>query len=231
MKRTATLALIVLLLASVGASVYLFLDQKANKKLIADKDDIIASKDELISGLTKKQKEADSGLAAAKKSLTDNESAAARLKSENELLQVKITAAESRLATQTDGANEATVKLQEELDALKQEAVGKATAMATLEAENTSLERQVADHLKEIQGHTAALNKAESTLKPFEEIGKTPDEIKKGLMKRPVTLTRPLPPRPATQAGKITKPIRTPNPIPVPEPAPSTPEPTPVSPK
>jgi len=232
MKRTATLTLIVLLLASIGASVYLFLDQKVSKKLIADKDSTIATRDDLIAGLTKKRKEADSELAAAKKSLSDNESATARLKSENELLQVKISAAKSELSTQTDGAGEAAEKLQMELDALKLEAAGKADELAASEAKNSSLEAQVTDHLNRIQEHTAALAKAEASLEQFEEIGMTADEIKKGLMKRPVTLSQPLPPRPARQAGKITDPIQTPTPapvpVPVPKPAPSTPDPTPT---
>lgn len=232
MKRTAILALVVLLLASIGASVYLFLDQKVNKKLIADKDNTIATHAELISGLAEKRKDADRELAAAKKSLSDNESATARLKSENELLKAKISAAKSELSTQTDGAGEAAEKLQMELDALNLEAVGKADELAASEAKNSSLEAQVTDHLNRIQEHTAALAKAEASLKPFEEIGMTADEIKKGLMKRPVTLSQPLPPRPARQAGKITDPIQTPTPapvpVPVPKPAPSTPDPTPT---
>ena len=232
MKRTAILTLIVLLLASIGASVYLFLDQKVNKKLIADKDNTIATHAELISGLAEKRKDADRELAAAKKSLTDNESATARLESANELLQVKISAVESKLSTQTDGAGEAAEKLQMELDALKLEAAGKASELAASEAKNSSLEAQVTDHLTRIEEHTAALAKTEASLKPFEEIGMTPDEIKKGLMKRPVSLSKPLPPRPAQQAGKITDPIQTSAPapvsapVPVPKPAPSTPEPT-----
>jgi hypothetical protein len=232
MNKATTIALLILLTASVGSSVYLLLDQKIKNKLVADKDSTIATRDDRIAGLTKKRKEADSELAAAKKSLSDNESATARLKSENELLKAKISAAKSELSTQTDGAGEAAEKLQMELDALNLEAVGKADELAASEAKNSSLEAQVTDHLNRIQEHTAALAKAEASLKPFEEIGMTADEIKKGLMKRPVTLSQPLPPRPARQAGKITDPIQTPTPapvpVPVPKPAPSTPDPTPT---
>jgi len=70
------------------------------------------------------------------------------------------------------------------------------------------------------------LANAEANLKPFEELGKTPDEIKKGLMSRPVSLSQPLPPRPASQAGKITEPIQAPVPVPLPT---TSPEPTPKS--
>jgi hypothetical protein len=115
------------------------------------------------------------------------------------------------------------VKLQEEIDALKLDATAKAGQLADMEAKNSSLEIQVADHLDQITENTAALVKAEASLKPFEEIGKTPDEIKKGLMKRPVTISKPLPPRPAKQAGKITERIQIPTPAPVPAPVPITP--------
>jgi hypothetical protein len=136
------------------------------------------------------------------------------------------------LSQKATGQAAETLKMQ--LDALKLEAAGKADELAVSEAKNSSLEAQVTDHLTRIEEHTAALAKTEASLKPFEEIGMTPDEIKKGLMKRPVTLSQPLPPRPAQQAGKITDPIQTPAPVPapapvpVPKPAPSTPEPTPT---
>ena len=224
MKSTATLTLIVLLFGSIGASVYLFLDQKEkNKRLIADKNSTIATQGKLITAKDEKEKQTDAELVAAKKSLVDNESAMARLKSDNELLQVKITVAESKLTTQANGTSEATVKLQEEMDALKLDATAKAGQLADMEAKNSSLETQVADHLDQITENTAALVKAEASLKPFEEIGKTPDEIKKGLMKRPVTISKPLPPRPAKQAGKITERIQIPTPAPVPAPVPITP--------
>ena len=112
MNKATTIALLILLTASVGSSVYLLLDQKIKNKLVADKDSTIATRDDLIAGLTKKRKEADSELAAAKKSLSDNESATARLKSENELLKFKISAAKSELSTQTDGSGEAEALLE-----------------------------------------------------------------------------------------------------------------------
>ena len=72
MKSTATLTLIVLLFGSIGASVYLFLDQKEkNKKLIADKNSTIATQGKLITAKDEKEKQTDAELVAAKKSLVD----------------------------------------------------------------------------------------------------------------------------------------------------------------
>ena len=107
----------------------------------------------------------------------------------------------------------------------KLEVTEKANQLATLEAKNSSLDAQIADHLKQLQESASALADAEASLKPFQELGKTPDEIKKDLMKRPVTLSQPLPPRPASQAGKITEPIQTPEPEP--KPSKTAPEPKP----
>jgi septal ring factor EnvC (AmiA/AmiB activator) len=220
MKKSATIALVVLLMGSVGASVYLVLDQKTKQKQIANKDASIAKQDKSIADITGKYKELTNSLAQATQAVAKNEKDYSDLKSKNDLLQVKITSAESKLTTQADGSSEAADKLQEALNALKSEAVTNATQQAALEAENSSLKVQVTDHVKQLQNQSIALAKTEADLKPFEELGKTPEEILRGLMKRPVTISRlqPLPPRPANQAGKITQPIRTPKPAPLPQP-------------
>ncbi len=216
-------------MGSVAASVYLLLDQKTKQELIASKDASIAGRDQSIADITGKYKELTNSLTQATQAVAKNEKNYSALKSKNELLLVKITSAESKLTTQADGLNEANEKLQEELTALKSEATTNATQRAALEAENSSLKVQVTDHLKQLQNQSNALAKAEADLKPFEELGKTPDEITRGLMKRPVSISQPLPPRPASQAGKITQPIRPPKPAP--DPAPETaPAPAPPAP-
>ena len=190
------------------------------------------SRDKTISGISGEHKKLTADLAQANQAAKSGKKEYDTLKSERDFLKIKIKAAESKLAAQTDGsrkateATEATEKLQEELIALNLEATEKAKQLATLEAKNLSLEAQVTDHLKRLQESDGALANAEANLKPFEELGKTPDEIKKGLMSRPVSLSQPLPPRPASQAGKITEPIQAPVPVPLPT---TSPEPTPKS--
>ena len=48
MKKSATIILVVLLMGSVAASVYLLLDQKTKQELIASKDASIAGRDQSI---------------------------------------------------------------------------------------------------------------------------------------------------------------------------------------
>ena len=232
MKKATTITLLILITASVGSSVYLLLDQKTKNKLIADKDVSISSRNKTISEISGKHKKLAAELTQANQAAKAGKKEYDTLKYDRDFLKVKIKTAESKLAAQTDGPSEASEKLQEELSALKLEATEKAKQLATLQAKNSSLEAQVADHLKQLQESDGALANAEASLKPFEELGKTPDEIKKGLMKRPVTLSQPLPPRPASQAGKITEPIQTPVPPPKasPEPAPKS-VPKPAAPK
>ena len=219
MKKATTITLLILLTVSVGSSVYLLLDQKTKNKLIADKDASILNRDKTISEITEKHKKLDAELTQATQAAKVGEKEYKALESDRDFLKIKITSAESKLAAQADGsseASEATEKIQEELSALKLEATEKSKQLATLEAKNSSLDAQVADHLKQLQESAGALANAEASLKPFQELGKTPDEIKKDLMKRPVTLSQPLPPRPASQAGKITEPIQAPEPAPKP---------------
>ena len=219
MKKATTITLLILLTVSVGSSVYLLLDQKTKNKLIADKDVSIKSRDKTISEITEKHKKSAAGLTRATQAAKDGEKEYKALESERDFLKIKITSAESKLAAQADESiedTEAAGKIQEELSALKLEVNEKANQLATLEAKNSSLDAQIADHLKQLQESASALADAEASLKPFQELGKTPDEIKKDLMKRPVTLSQPLPPRPASQAGKITEPIQTPEPDPKP---------------
>ncbi|MDE2680797.1 MAG: hypothetical protein OSB29_05460 [Verrucomicrobiota bacterium] len=227
MKKATTITLLILLTVSLGFSVYLSLDQKTKNKLIVDKDASISNRDKTISEITGKHKELAAELTQANQAAKAGKKKYDTLESDQDLLKVKITAAESKLAAQTDGSSEATEKLQEKLGALNLEAVEKAKQIAALEAKNSSLEEHVADHAKQLQESAGALVKAEASLRPFEELGKTPDEIKKGLMKRPVTLSQPLPPRPASQAGKITEPIPTPAPVPLPKLTPKPAAPTP----
>ena len=224
MKKATTITLLILLTVSVGSSVYLLLDQKTKNKLIADKDVSILSRDKTISEITEKHKKSAAELIQATQAAKDGEKEYKALESKRDFLKIKITSAESKLAAQADESIEdtgAAEKIQEELSALKLEVTEKANQLATLEAKNSSLDAQVADHLKQLQESASALADAEASLKLFQELGKTPDEIKKDLMKRPVTLSQPLPPRPASQAGKITKPIQTPEP----EPKPAAPAP------
>lgn len=219
MKKAATITLLILLTISVGSSVYLLLDQKTKNKLITDKDVLISNRDKTISEITDKHKKLTTELTQATRAAKVGEKEYKALESERDFLKIKITSAESKLAAQADGASETaetTEKIQEELSALKLEATEKAKQLAIFEAKNSSLDAQIADHLKQLQESAGALADAEASLKPFQELGKTPDEIKKDLMKRPVTLTQPLPPRPASQAGKITEPIQTPEPAPKP---------------
>jgi len=228
MKKATTITLLILLTASVGSSVYLLLDQKTKNKLIADKDVSILSRDKTISEITEKHKKSAAGLIKATQAAKDGEKEYKALESERDFLKIKITSAESKLAAQADQSTEDTgsaEKIQEELSALKLEVTEKANQLATLEAKNSSLDAQIADHLKQLQESASALAGAEASLKPFQELGKTPDEIKKDLMKRPVTLSQPLPPRPASQAGKITEPIQTPEH----EPKPAAPAPAPAN--
>jgi chromosome segregation ATPase len=219
MKKAATITLLILLTVSVGSSVYLLLDQKTKNKLIADKDASVLNRDKIISEITEKHKKLDAELTQATQAAKVGEKEYKALESDRDFLKIKITSAESKLAAQADGSSEdteAAEKIQEELSALKLEATEKAKQLAALEAKNSSLDAQIADHLKQLQESADALVNAEASLKPFQELGKTPDEIKKDLMKRPVTLSQPLPPRPASQAGKITEPIQAPEPAPNP---------------
>ena len=219
MKKATTITLLILLTVSVGSSVYLLLDQKTKNKLIADKDASILNRDKTISEITEKHKKLDAELTQATQAAKVGEKEYKVLESDRDFLKIKITSAESKLAAQADGSSEdteAAEKIQEELSALKLEATEKAKQLAALEAKNSSLDAQIADHLKQLQESADALVNAEASLKPFQELGKTPDEIKKDLMKRPVTLSQPLPPRPASQAGKITEPIQAPEPAPKP---------------
>ena len=222
MKKATTITLLILITASVGSSVYLLLDQKTKNKLIADKDVSISSRNKTISEISGKHKKLAAELTQANQAAKTRKKEYDTLKYDRDFLKVKIKTAESKLAAQTDEPSEASEKLQEELSALKLEATEKAKQLATLQAKNSSLEAQVADHLKQLQESAGALANAETSLKPFEELGKTPDEIKAGLMKRPVTLSQPLPPRPASQAGKITEPIHTPVPVPLPKTSPES---------
>ena len=225
MKKATTITLLILLTVSVGSSVYLLLDQKTKKKLIAEKDASISNLDKTISETTEKNKKLAAELTQATQAAKAGEKEYKSLESERDFLKIKITSAESKLAAQADGSSEdteAAEKIQEELSALKLEATERAKQLAALEAKNSSLDAQIADHLKQLQESAGGLANAEASLKPFQELGKTPDEIKKDLMKRPVTLSQPLPPRPASQAGKITEPIQTP----VPAPKPAAPAPT-----
>ena len=215
MKKAATIILLILLTVSVGSSVYLLLDQKTKNELIADKDASILHREKTISEITEKHKVSAAELIQATQAAKIGEKKYKALESERDFLKIKITSAESKLATQADGSIEdakAAEKIKEELSALKLEATKKAGQLASLEAKNSSLDAQIADNLKQLQEFEGALADAEASLKPFQELGKTPDEIKKDLMKRPVTLSQPLPPRPASQAGKITEPIQTPKP-------------------
>ena len=219
MKKATTITLLILLTVSVGSSVYLLLDQKTKNKLIADKDASILNRDKTISEITEKHKKLDAELTQATQAAKVGEKEYKVLESDRDFLKIKITSAESKLAAQADESSEdteAAEKIQEELSALKLEATEKAKQLAALEAKNSSLDEQIADHLKQLQESADALVNAEASLKPFQELGKTPDEIKKDLMKRPVTLSQPLPPRPASQAGKITEPIQAPEPAPKP---------------
>ena len=87
-------------------------------------------------------------------------------------MKIKITSAESKLAAQADESiedTEAAGKIQEELSALKLEVTEKANQLATLEAKNSSLDTQIADHLKQLQESASALADAEASLKPFQE--------------------------------------------------------------
>jgi len=219
MKKATTITLLILLTVSVGSSVYLLLDQKTKNKLIADKDASILNRDKTISEITEKHKNLDAELTQATQAAKVGEKEYEALESDRDFLKIKITSAESKLAAKADESSEdteAAEKIQEELSALKLEATEKAKQLAALEAKNSSLDEQIADHLKQLQESASALVNAEASLKPFQELGKTPDEIKKDLMKRPVTLSQPLPPRPASQAGKITEPIQAPEPAPKP---------------
>jgi len=219
MKKATTITLLILFTVSVGSSVYLLLDQKTKNKLIADKDASILNRDKTISEITEKHKKLDAELTQATQAAKVGEKEYRALESDRDFLKIKITSAESKLSAQADGSSEdteAAEKIQEELSTLKLEATEKVTQLATLEAKNSSLDAQVADHLRQLQESAGALANAEASLKPFQELGKTPNEIKKDLMKRPVTLSQPLPPRPASQAGKITEPIQTPEPAPKP---------------
>ena len=219
MKKATTITLLILLTVSVGSSVYLLLDQKTKNKLIADKDASVLSRDKIISEITEKHKKLDAELTQATQAAKVGEKDYKVLESDRDFLKIKITSAESKLAAQAAESSEdteAAEKIQEELSALKLEVTEKAKQLAALEAKNSSLDAQIADHLKQLQESAGALVDAEASLKPFQELGKTPDEIKKDLMKRPVTLSQPLPPRPASQAGKITEPIQAPEPAPNP---------------
>ena len=219
MKKATTITLLILLTVSVGSSVYLLLDQKTKNKLIADKDASVLNRDKIISEITEKHKKLDAELTQATQAAKVGEKEYKVLESDRDFLKIKITSAESKLAAKADESSEdteAAEKIQEELSALKLEATEKAKQLAALEAKNSSLDAQIADHLKQLQESADALVNAEASLKPFQELGKTPDEIKKDLMKRPVTLSQPLPPRPASQAGKITEPIQAPEPAPKP---------------
>ena len=226
MKNSATIALVVLLLLSLGATTHFFLDQKANKKLIADKDATIAIRDGLIAELGKTKKASEAELATAKKSLTDSKSALTRMESEKDFLNVKLTAAESKLSAQSENSKTSAAARQEQIeqiDAHASEMAQKTQELAKAESENSTLSEQLTDQKQQIDQLTEALSLAETDLKPFQELGKTADEIKKALMRRPVSISKPLPPRPARQAGKITEPIPVPAPVPTPEVTPVTP--------
>lgn len=218
MKKSARIALVVLLLASLGATTHLFLDQKANKKLIADKDSTIAVRDGLIADLSKTKKTSEAELATAKKSLADSKSSLTRMESEKDLLNVKLTAAESKLSTQGEDSKTSAAERQKEIDAHTSEMELKTQELAEAKSNNVTLSEQLTDQKQQIDDLTTALGKAETDLKPFQELGKTADEIKKALMKRPISLSNPLPPRPAKQAGKITEPIPVPKVAPTPVP-------------
>ena len=180
MKNSATIALVVLLLLSLGATTHFFLDQKANKKLIADKDATIAIRDGLIAELGKTKKASEAELATAKKSLTDSKSALARMESEKDLLNVKLTAAESKLSTQSENSKTSAAARQEQIeqiDAHASEMAQKTQELAKAESENSTLSEQLTDQKQQIDQLTEALSLAETDLKPFQELGKTADEI------------------------------------------------------
>lgn len=223
MKNTATIALVVLLVATIGATVFLVLDQKDKQKQLADKENAIKSLNKQISVITANQKKAGTELSAAQAAHNTVQAELSKLQSENSLLQVKISSAESKLAAQVDGSSEAVAKIQGELDALKAEADATATKLAAAEASNSALETQIAVRLEQVNSYSNALSKAEAQLQPFLDLDKSPQEIILGLKQRPVlNVPKPLPPRPAIKAGKITKPLDNPAPNPL-KPAPSPP--------
>ena len=214
MKKTAVAALILLLVVSLGTSVYLLMGQKKAETKLEDNNKLLKKSDETADELKtkydKKLKTAigDKQQAEAKYiKYQSYEKIAANAQLEIDDLKKKIEDAKS--ATSNVSTNEL-AQLQAEL--VKQKATNE-TAMVEL----SSLTNQIAGLKTTLQ----KTEQGEKDLAAFKELNMTPEEILELKKKRPVSLKTPAIPKSAPKApGKLKQPLAFP--------AQSNPKPTPV---
>jgi chromosome segregation ATPase len=216
MKKTAVGALILLLVVSLGTSVYLLLGQKKAVAELEDNQKLVKKSGDSAKELKDKY---DQNKKALKTANSDKDRAEVKIlkyqsygkiaaKAQQEIDDLKKKIAEAKSATSTVSTNEL-AQLQAEL--AKQKATNE-TARVELSS--------VASQLANLKTTLQKSEQGQKDLAAFKDLGLTPEEILELKKKRPLALKTPAVPKSAPKApGKLKQPLAFPAP-PVPKPTP-----------
>ena len=216
MKKTAVAALILLLVVSLGTSVFLLIGQKkATTDLATAKKNTKASGEvpkEIQDKLTENNKKLDSVIKAKKKSEErelELQTAANEARQESRDLQSKVVSA----TTAEDALKKTNSDLQAQLEIVQNENLKSKDQL-------TAFAAQITDKDKQLTELEAAKNKLKD-LAAFNELKMTPEEILNLKKKRPLDLkTAAIPVSVPKAPGKLKKPLAFSPAKPSPKPAP-----------
>ena len=216
MKKTAVAALILLLVVSLGTSVFLLIGQKkATTDLATAKKNAKASGEvpkEIQDKLTENNKKLDSAIKAKKKSEErelELQTATDEARQESRDLQSKVVSA----TTAEDALKKTNSDLQAQLEIVQNENLKSKDQL-------TAFAAQIIDKDKQLTELEAAKNKLKD-LAAFNELKMTPEEILNLKKKRPLDLkTAAIPVSVPKAPGKLKKPLAFSPAKPSPKPAP-----------
>ena len=213
MKTVAVIALILLLVVSLGTSVYLLLDQK---KAQAKIEETQKNANEKLKSAKSKVDDMEKKFQVASDKTATLEADKAKLKSDLISLEGGVAGAkklQDDLQLQLENAKDNQNTLIDEITILGSTNKTVAAKLETAQSKLESLGQQLIDLEKQVEDKSKKLEEAQETLEPFIKLGLAPDKILELSKKSPVKLKVPeiSGPKPRIP-GKLRKTLVTPSP-------------------